>query len=242
MLPDLVPGQMGPDLGHGSHHVAANPQNAARKAGRSRQERSVIVMSRPRIVTWGVRGAAVAVVCSLMAGLTAAILPGRNMGPEGSLSWFLIESFDAVAEVGLVLALLGVHARQRHRADRLGTAGAIITVGGTVLLIVSTVMWLLPMTDGVLLDILFNGALIFWLVGFPLLGIATWRAGVLPRWAAGVILGFIPFFVAIFFLVDYWGEVRAALALPWLAFGAMLLVAPRVSEIGASAEDRRVEV
>jgi hypothetical protein len=211
--------------------------------GGAARKGSVIVMStRPRIVTWGVRGAAVAAAASVMAGVFAAIFPGRNMGPEDSLGWFLIESCDAVAEAGLVLALLGVHARQRDRAGRLGVVGIAVTVGGTVLLVVSTVMWLLPMTDGILLDILFNGALIGWLVGFPLLGIATWRAGVLPRWAAGVILGFIPFFVSIFVLVDYWGEVRAALALPWLAFAAMLLAAPRAVDIGTSASNRPVEV
>ena len=196
----------------------------------------------PSIVTWGVRGAVVAAAASLMAGLFAAIFPGPNMGPEGSLSWLLIETCDAVAEAGLVLALLGVHARQRHAAGRLGAVGAAICVGATAMLVVSTVMWLLPMTDGILLDILFNGALIGWLVGFPVLGIATWRAGVLPRWAAAVILGFVPFFVSIFFLVDYWGEARAALALPWLAFAAMLLVAPRNADIGSSTVDRPVEV
>lgn len=173
-------------------------------------------------VGWGVRGALLAACASLLAGVFAAVLPGRNMGPEGSLSWFLIESSDAVAEVGLIAALVGLHARQAHRSGRLGLIGVVVTVAGTGLMVVSTVMWLLPMTDGVLLDVLFNGSLLLWLVGFPVFGVATLRAGVLPRWCGGVLLGFIPFFATLFVLVDYWGEVRAGLAVAWLALAAAL--------------------
>lgn len=173
-------------------------------------------------VSWGVRGALLAAAASLLAGVFAAVFPGRNMGSEGSLSWFLIESCDAVAEVGLIAALVGLHTRQAHRSGRLGLIGVVVTVAGTGLMVVSTVMWLLPMTDGVLLDVLFNGALLLWLVGFPVFGIATLRAGVLPRWCGGVLLGFIPFFAAVFVLVDYWGEVRAGLAVAWLALAAAL--------------------
>lgn len=185
------------------------------------------------IVSWGVRGALLAAVASVLAGVFAAVFPGRNMGPEGSLSWFLIESSDAVAEVGLIAALVALHVRQAPQAGRLGRAGVVLTVAGTVLLVVSTVMWLLPLTDGVLLDVLFNGALLLWLVGFPVLGIATLRAGVLRRWCGYLLLGFVPFFATLFVLVDYWGEVRALLALMWLALAAALRTDLRaVADVG----------
>lgn len=184
-----------------------------------------------------------AAASSVLAGVLAAVFPGRNMGPEGSLSWFLIESCDIVAELGLIAALVGLHLRQAYRSGRLGWIGVVLTVAGTGLMVVSTVIWLLPMTDGVLLDVLFNGALLLWLVGFPAFGIATLRARILPRWCGVLLLGFVPYFAILFVLVDYWGEVRALLAVIWLALAAALRTDSRAvgggERVGAAAPAHR---
>jgi hypothetical protein len=170
-----------------------------------------------RWIKWGSWGAVLAASALTLSGVLAFVFPGPNMGPEGSLSWYLIESSDAVAEVGVLAALVGLHVRQTPRYGRLGTAGFLIAFTGTVLFIVSTVMWLLPLTDGIVLDVLFNGGALGWLVGYPLLGVATLRAAVLPRWCGVLLTGYVAYFIAVFFLVDFYGEARALFGPVWLA-------------------------
>src|SRR3712207_8157837 len=47
--------------------------------------------------------------------------------------------------------------------------------------------------------------------GFPLLGVATFRARVLPRWCGVLLVAFPAAFVLMFTLVDYSGAARALL-------------------------------
>ncbi len=76
------------------------------------------------------------------------------MGPVGSLSWYLIESSDAIAEGGMLAALVGLHFRQAPDYGRLGTTGFTAAFVGTAFLLLSTVIWLLTATEGIVLDIL----------------------------------------------------------------------------------------
>jgi hypothetical protein len=61
-----------------------------------------------------------------------------------------------------------------------------------------------------------------WLVGFPLLGIATFRASVLPRWCGLLLIAYPAIFFLIFFFVDRSGAVRALFGPYWLAVGYAL--------------------
>lgn len=145
------------------------------------------------------------------------------MGPAGSLSWYLIEATDAIAEVGMLAALVGLHVRQAPSYGRLGMASFVLAFVGTAFLLLSTVIWLLTTgAEGVFLDILFSSGGLAVLVGFPLLGVATYRAGVLPRWCGLLLIAWIVYFPLIFVLVDFYGEARALFGLVFLALGYAL--------------------
>lgn len=191
-------------------------------------------------VRWGVAGALLAAVALTFSGIVALISPYANMGPEGSTSWLLIESSDATAEFGVLIALLALHILQGRRSGWSGAAGTWIAGGGSVLMIVSTVMWLLPLTDGLLLDVLFNAAVLGWLIGFPLVGIGAFRARVLPRWCAVLLCCHSLLFAGVFVLVDWFGEARALMALPWLAVAyALRSLAPSRSARAETGEPAR---
>ncbi|HEX2729771.1 MAG TPA: hypothetical protein VHM16_08445, partial [Rubrobacteraceae bacterium] len=104
-------------------------------------------------------------------------------GPVGSLSWYLIESFDAVGEVGMLVLLVGLHARQVPDYGRLGTAGFVVAFVGTASIFLAGVIYILAV-DGswAIFDVLEFASLFGLFAGFPLLGVATFRARVLPRW------------------------------------------------------------
>jgi hypothetical protein len=71
-------------------------------------------------------------------------------------------------------------------------------------------------------SVLQNLGILGWLVGFPLLGIATFRARVLPRWCGVLLVAFPAVFFLMFSLVDYSGAARALLGPYWLALGYVL--------------------
>jgi hypothetical protein len=194
-------------------------------------------MNPQKLVWYGMLGALLAALAWTVSGILAYVFPGSNMGPVGSLSWYLIESSDAIAEAGMLVALVGLHVRQAPDYGRLGTLGSVVAFMGTAFLLLSTATWLLTSTEGIFLDILFSSGALGVLVGFPLIGIATFRAGVLPRWCGLLLIGWLVYFPLIFFLVDFYGEARALFGLVWLALGYALW-----SEAGASVGQLRIRV
>lgn len=177
-------------------------------------------MSSSSAVRLGTLGALVAAIGWIMSGTVALVFGVAPFGPVGSLSWYLIESFDALAEVGVLLVLVGLHIRQAPDYGRLGTTGFVVALVGTASYLLATAIYVLA-ADGslVVLDILEYVAFLGLLVGFPLLGVATIRAGVLPRWC-GVLLAALPIvFILLFSLIDYVGAARALFGPYWLALG-----------------------
>jgi hypothetical protein len=164
---------------------------------------------------WGARGALVAAGGLTVSAVLALVFPGQNMGPEGSLSWYLIESSDAVAFAGVLVALVGLHAVQAPRCGRLGTAGFAAAIAGTTSLLLAYVLYLPRLGAERVLDFLEYGWYAGWLVGLPLLGVATIRARVLPRWCGVVVATYPAVFVLAYVLVDFAGEARVLLGLPW---------------------------
>lgn len=191
-------------------------------------------MTFSELVRWGALGALLAAIAWTASGIIAFMLvqpPASNMGSVGSLSWYLIESSDAIAEVGMMGAVVGLHARQTPSYGRLGTTGSIVAFVGAALAALSTVLWLLTGYGDGIVGLLFSLGGLGVLVGFPILGVATLRAGVLPRWCGLLLVGWLVYFPLIFFLLDFYGEARALFGLMFLALGYALW-----SQRGASAE------
>src|SRR5918997_416080 len=175
------------------------------------------------LVRWGGLAGIVAGVAWAVSGIIhfAMVYPQAGTGPTGSISDYLIEGTHAVAEAGMLGALLGLRARQGAWYGWLGAVGYVFAFLGTALLCVITVTAIISgdaLGEAVLGTIFVSGVL-GWLVGFPLLGIATLRAKVLPRWCGVLLIAYFPLFG--FLLASYgWGGL--ALGLLWVALGYVL--------------------
>lgn len=185
------------------------------------------------LVRWGGLTGILAGVAWAVSGIIhfAMVYPQAGTGPTGSLSDYLIESAHAVAEAGMLGAPLGLRARQAPAYGRLGMVGFVLALLGTALLCGITVVAIISgdaLGETVLGTIFISGVL-GWLVGFPLLGIATVRARVLPRWVGVLLIAYFPLFG---FLLSSYGWGGIALGLLWLALGYALL-----SARGAAAQE-----
>lgn len=180
-------------------------------------------MSSSTLVRWGSLGALLAATGWTVSGIVALLFGVAPFGPVGSLSWYLIESFDAIAEAGMMVLLVGLHARQTPNYGWLGTAGFVMAFVGTASIFLASVVYILAV-DGswAIFDILEYAALFGLFAGFPLLGVATFRARMLPRWCGVLLVAFPAVFLLMFSLVDYSGAARALLGPYWLALGYAL--------------------
>jgi hypothetical protein len=183
-------------------------------------------MSSSDLVRWGGLAGILAGVAWVVSGIVhfAMVYPEAGTGPTGSISDYLIEGAHAVAEAGMLGALIGLRARQGPWYGWLGAVGFALAFVGTALLCAITVIGIVfgeALGEAVLSAIFISGVL-GWLVGFPLLGIATVRARVLPRWCGVLLIAYFPLFL--FLLASYgWGGF--ALGLLWVALGYALLSA-----------------
>jgi len=133
-------------------------------------------------------------------------------------------------------AFVGLHLFQRDHLGRLGRVAFWISSVAMVAILIGQMGQVFDIDAIVWLG--FPAGLLAWVVGFALYGIATIRAGALPRWAGGAIALSQPLaillgvaFSPISPLADY-GDYSGALGhgLVWLAIGWALLTA----EVGAS--------
>jgi hypothetical protein len=98
-----------------------------------------------------------------------------------------------VALLGTLGGLVSLHLRQATSYGRPGIVGFSLTLIGTTILLTSNVLFLLGLAWPVL-SVRFYGTLLL-SVGLILLGVATLRARVLPRWCGAVLLvGVVPVF------------------------------------------------
>jgi hypothetical protein len=180
-------------------------------------------MSSSIFVRLGSLGALLAAAGWTVSGIVALIFGVAPFGPVGSLSWYLIESSDAIAEMGMMVLLVGLHVRETPSYGRLGTAGFVLAFVGTVSIFLASVIYILAVNGSwAIFDILEYAALFGLFTGFPLLGIATFRAKVLPRWCGLLLFAFPAVFLVMFSLVDYSGAARALFGPYWLALGYAL--------------------
>jgi hypothetical protein len=166
-------------------------------------------------------------------------------------SWLLVALLSLVSSLLQVGGLPGVCVRQRAEVGRLGLVGFVLTQAGSILFVGINVIDLLVLpflaaNDHRLLTppasyttYLLPAALLV-TVGVVLLGLATMRAVVFPRWVgllliASIVINlvsFTPLPTGIGGLVEKGAEVLYALGLAWL--GSVLL-----AERGASIQSGR---
>jgi hypothetical protein len=114
--------------------------------------------------------------------------------PEGpvftSFSDYLIEVMFVIALLGTLVAIAGLHALQSERYGRLVAAGSLVAFAGHALMLVVATATVLA--GGQALDALFPLGVLAALVGLVLLGTATLRARMLPRWCGVLLIAVLP--------------------------------------------------
>ena len=200
----------------------------------------------PRITTTGGRltraavpGAVIAGIAWAVSGVTAVIYPEHGLGISGP--YYLIEGTHAVAETGMLPALLLLWKAQRARLHRPGNFGFGLTVAATALLAAITygavISPLLGITEGnMVATVLFLLSMLGTAIGFVICGLATVRARVWPV-ATGLLLIAHPLLlVAVLALFEVWNSY--ALFIPigvlWFAIAWILAAAMRSASMQAS--------
>ena len=145
--------------------------------------------------------------------------------PPGMLGYFLNYLGTAVfsaAYLGMLGGLVGLHARQMDSYGRLGRAGFLLAFAGALLAFVGQATSGIFPQNGTLGWLFsdpgfgFQAGILLTSLGLLLMGIATLRAGVLPRWCGFGLINLVIFLA----LGVYGGFVVAGLI--WLALGYAL--------------------
>ncbi|CAA9476103.1 MAG: hypothetical protein AVDCRST_MAG25-2426 [uncultured Rubrobacteraceae bacterium] len=161
-----------------------------------------------------------AVLSGVMWWVQALLELAGVVGEEGESPWLTISFI--VALLLLLAGMVGFHAVQKGSYGRLGRAGFYTVIAAGVVILIPNLVFLL---SGSTIEVLFPIALLGLLVGFALYGVATWRAGVLPRWCGVVFVVAFPITTALGAYGNLW------FGLVWLALGYVLW-----SRRGAAAE------
>jgi hypothetical protein len=187
-------------------------------------------MSSSNWIRWGALGALLAGIAWIALGLIPLVILGQvalYFGGVATVEDYLLEILFSIALAGMLAGLVGFHARQAPNYGRLGTAGFFAAFVGVFFMLASTVATILAGSE--VLDWLFVLGFVGTLVGFVLLGTATLRARVLPRWCGILLLLAVLGIPVHFALGSYGGAILDGLV--WLALGYGLW-----SERGASVE------
>ncbi len=183
-------------------------------------------MSSSNLIQWGALGAMLAGVVWIASGIIDVVV----MEGQGGAS--LQEVLFTVALVGVLGGLVGLHARQTPRYGWLGMVGFLATFIGSALLLIGLVLTFVVRSN--VLDPILALGLLGALVGLVLLGAATLRVGVLPRWCGLLLMVCLPVAIA---LGDYGGGI--VLGLVWLVVGYILLSQRDVSAmVGGGSENQ----
>lgn len=179
--------------------------------------------------------------------LGSVLYPGNNPQQYSSPLWLVISLAAVIGLLLLVVGLPGIAVRQAERAGRLGFVGFVLTLIGAFLetslfaMFVLILPWLAQVAPKLAasngppsLFIAFLVASVLLTLGGILLGIATMRAKILPRWGGlmliiGAVLNIVDFPLngAIGSIIGTVSYVLFALALAWMGYA---LMAPRSIE------------
>jgi hypothetical protein len=186
-----------------------------------------LAMSSLDLVRLGALGAILAGMAWMASSLLAAAIAS---GPSPEVTGFasLEETLYVVAVAGTMGGIVGLHARQAPNYGRLGTAGFLAAFTGAALLLLGLVLsFTMGSVVGVtLLDPVLGLGLWDALLGFMVLGAATLRLGMLPRWCGVLLIICLPLAIA---LGDYGGG--TVLGALWLAVAYALLAQHDVSTL-----------
>jgi hypothetical protein len=190
-------------------------------------------MFSPKLIRLGAPGALVAGVAWIVSFIIVVIdFATRGLIPIFGFPYSnLGRTVYIVVLMSMLWGLVGLHAAQEKRYGRLGTIGFFVAYfGSTLALIGLGITWLftsnvLGQEPAVTLGISGMGVgLMFVGIGFLLLGIATVRARVLPRWCGvSLIVAFVAVLVSLGFPASLGAyAVMIVLGFVWLTLGYVL--------------------
>jgi hypothetical protein len=180
------------------------------------------IMKTTNLIHWGALAALASGALWIAGGILHLAYP---QDPPGMLGYYLNyvgTAVFSVAYLGMLGGLVGLHARQMDSYGRLGRAGFLLAFAGAALAFVGqatsgifpqngTLGWLFSDPG-----FAFQAGILLTSLGLLLMGIATLRAGVLPRWCGFGLINLVIFLA----LGAYGGYVVAGLI--WLALGYAL--------------------
>ena len=196
-----------------------------------------------RIASWAAQGALLMGGALLASGIVALVVPGFEFptsdGAPGGPSSQLYDGLQALGMIGLLAAVIGLHRDQARQSGRLGSVGSWTAAVGAALMFVGTLLAMGSTAlrgEYLVLDgILFDAALLSFLVGFPLLGIDTLRARVFPAWVGILLLAWYLVYMIVGLTLVAYGAANVAVGLLWLAIGYGLWSHRRVPPYPAPA-------
>jgi hypothetical protein len=177
---------------------------------------------------WAVPGALLMAGAWFASGIVAWIMSGGpGPGEPGELRFFLIESLHGIGAVGMLAALADLHLMQRRQMGRWGSIGFKAAFVGTAAFPFSVALWFAfegfggegNVITGLLTAIFFAAAMLGWLVGFTLFGIASLRARVFPAWLGVLLIAFFPIILIVFLVLLAYSVGGVMVGLLWLAIG-----------------------
>ena len=202
-------------------------------------------MNTRNLIRWAGLSAMVAGICFVVVGL---LHPPNILSSVSTSRWVIVHTVAIAMSLFGLFGITGLYARQAHAAGWLGLAGYLLFSLWLVLILAFTFfeVFVLPLlateaptfVDSFLgtiaagrasavnlgaLPALYNlGVGIPYMLGGLLFGIATFRAGILPRWAAGLLAVSGPLAVIMVQLLPHQFERLAAipmgLAVAWLGY------------------------
>jgi len=178
------------------------------------------IMKTENLIRWGTLAALMSGALWIAGGILHLAHPPD---PPGMLGYFLNYLGTAVfsaAYLGMLGGLTGLHARQMDSYGRLGRAGFLLAFVGAALAFVGQATSGIFPQNGALGWLFsdpgfgFQAGVLLTSLGLLVMGIATMRAGVLPRWCGFGLIALVIFLA----LGAYGGFVVAGLI--WLALGS----------------------
>jgi hypothetical protein len=189
-------------------------------------ERSKI-MKTENLIRWGALAALASGALWIAGGILHMVYPQDPPGMLGYVMNYVGTAVFSAAYLGMLGGLVGLHARQMDGYGRLGMAGFLLAFVGAVLAFVGQATSGIFPQNGTLGWLFsdpgfgFQAGIILTSLGLLLMGIATLRAGVLPRWCGFGLIALVIFLA----LGAYGGFVVAGLI--WLALGYALAANPQ---------------
>ncbi|MEJ2600170.1 MAG: hypothetical protein P8Z00_17685 [Anaerolineales bacterium] len=190
-------------------------------------------MSSSNLIRWSGLSAIVGGALIVVSDVTNAVLFPGGQGGQVMLtsSWFIVQILGLIALALITLGLVGLYACQAQRAGTLGLIAFVIAFGG--LLMVFGLSWGEPFLGPLvaeqapgLLSAEPSGALavgsilsiVLFALGWLLFGLASLRAGVLPRGAAVLlIVGALLSFILVSLDLPLWSFALGA-AVIWMGY------------------------